>query len=52
MTELFEAGDHEAIGLARQRRRENSVPFGISRQLLGERDEVPALQRSAAAFRL
>src|SRR5438132_12599174 len=40
VTELFEARDHEAIGLARERRRKNSVPFGISRQLLGERDQV------------
>ena len=51
-TELLETGDHEPIGLARERRRKNRVPFRVSRQLLGERDEVPALQRYAAAFHL
>jgi len=49
---LFEAGDHESIGLAGERRGQNRVALGISRQLLGERNEVAAVQRSAAVFHL
>src|SRR5207244_12813055 len=45
--QLAEPGDHQAIGLARERRRQNRVALGIARQLLRERDEfLPAKRHS------
>lgn len=44
--EQAEAGDHKAIGLAGERRRQQRVTFGVTGKLLRERDEFLRLQRN------
>ena len=44
--------DHQPIGLAGQRRGQNSVTLGIARELLRERDEFLPLDRFTPTFRL
>jgi hypothetical protein len=45
-----EAGDHQAIGLARERRRQNRVTLGVARKLLRKRDELLAAQRGTTTY--
>jgi hypothetical protein len=46
--QLAEPGDHQAIGLAGQRCRQNRVTLGIARQFLREGNQFPAAERRAA----
>src|SRR5947209_18739303 len=50
--EQAQTGDHQPIGLTGQRRGQNRMTLGIARQLLRERDEVPAVGRRRAPVQL
>jgi hypothetical protein len=45
--ELPKAGDHQPVGLARQRSGEDGMALSITRELLRKRDEIPAARRHA-----
>jgi hypothetical protein len=47
---LPQPGNHQAIGLARERRRKNRVALGIARHFQRERDQIPAPGRSTAGL--
>ena len=44
--------DHQAIGLARERGREDRVAFGVAREFLRERNQVLPLERRSRRFEL
>jgi hypothetical protein len=45
--QFSEPGDHEAIGLACERCRQNRVTLGLAGQFLREGDQFPAAERGA-----
>jgi hypothetical protein len=46
--EVAEPRDHQAIGLARERRRQNRVTLRVAGQLLGKRNQLLAAKRRAS----
>ena len=47
---MTEPGDHQAIGLAGERRGQNRVALGVARKLLRKRDELLAAERRATTY--